>query len=168
MEIWDGFFRDGRPAGVDLIRGGERVDGLYHLTCEVLVRHRDGDYLLMKRAESKDAYPCFYEATAGGAAQKGEDAFACIRRELREETGIEWSEFREVAFNIFDRSGTLCHSFVCEVEWDKENIKLQAGETEGFKWVSEDEFVEFLNSDRVIDTQKERYIAYFRSLGYIE
>jgi len=47
MEIWDGYFRDGTPANVDLTRGEKLPKGIYHLVCEVLVRHIDGDYLLM-------------------------------------------------------------------------------------------------------------------------
>ena len=167
MEIWDGYYKDGRPAGIDLVRGGERIKNLFHLTCEVLVRHADGDYLLMKRSLQKDAYPGFYEATAGGAAQKGEDAIACIKRELREKTGLECEEFQEIAFNAFDKSGTLCHSFVCTVNCDKDSVKLQEGETEGFMWLSESEFIEFLASELVINTQKERYIEFFKKMGYV-
>ena len=43
MEIWDAYYRDGTLAGVDLIRVEDVPDGLYHLICEVLVRHTDGD-----------------------------------------------------------------------------------------------------------------------------
>ena len=49
MEIWDGYNIDGSLAGVDLVRGEKIPDGLYHLVCEVLVQHTDGDFLLMKR-----------------------------------------------------------------------------------------------------------------------
>lgn len=88
MEFWDGYFRDGTRANIDLIRGDVLPDGLYHLVCEVLVQHKDGDYLLMKRDLSKRNYGGYYEATAGGSALKGEDKMACIKRELLEETGI--------------------------------------------------------------------------------
>lgn len=88
MEIWDGYYKDGTLANIDLVRGKPIPDGLYHLVCEVLVRHTDGDYLLMQRDLKKDIYPGFYEATAGGSALKGENKLDCIKRELFEETGI--------------------------------------------------------------------------------
>ena len=53
MEIWDGYFRDGTRANIDLVRGDILPDGLYHMVCEVLVQHKDGDYLLMRRDISK-------------------------------------------------------------------------------------------------------------------
>ncbi len=49
MEIWDGYFIDGTLANQDLIRGEKIPNGLYHLVCDILVRHVDGDYLLMQR-----------------------------------------------------------------------------------------------------------------------
>ena len=53
MELWDAYDRDEKRTGGELVRGEPIPDGLYHLVCEVLVRHADGDYLLMKRARSK-------------------------------------------------------------------------------------------------------------------
>lgn len=49
MEIWDGYFKDGTLADQDLIRGELIPKGLHHLVCDILVRHIDGDYLLMQR-----------------------------------------------------------------------------------------------------------------------
>ena len=59
--------------GVTLIRDDEAnfPEGAYHLVCEVLVRHVDGTYLLMKRSPNKN-WPGMWEATAGGSALKGE------------------------------------------------------------------------------------------------
>ena len=78
MELWDAYDRDEKRTGGELVRGEPIPDGLYHLVCEVLVRHADGDYLLMKRARSKKGYPGLYEATAGGSALKGEAPIDCI------------------------------------------------------------------------------------------
>jgi len=68
MEIWDGYRADGTLAGIDLIRGEPVPDGIYFLVVEILVRHKDGEYLLMKRDLTKPAFPGYFEATAGGAA----------------------------------------------------------------------------------------------------
>ena len=96
MEKWDAYTRDGIRTEVELTRGEPIPEGLYHLVCEVLVRHVDGSYLCMKRSMSKPNYPGWYEATAGGSALKGEDKLQCIKRELEEETGIVSDEFQEI------------------------------------------------------------------------
>ena len=140
MEKWDAYTRDGKLTDTVLIRGEIIPEGLYHIVCEVLVRHKDGSYLLMKRARNKEAYPSFFEATAGGSALQGEDEYACVKRELFEETGIACNTFKEVASHIVDRGNVFFHCFVCETDCDKDSIVLQNGETEEYKWLTEEEY----------------------------
>lgn len=167
MEFWDGYYKDGTLANIDLVRGEPIPVGLYHLVCEVLVRHTDGDYLLMQRDLKKDIYPGFYEATAGGSALKGENKLDCIKRELFEETGIVCDDFKEFAYYTFDDDKCLFYCFLCTTDCDKNNVKLQKGETISFKWINENEFIEFVNSDNMIDTQKRRYTNLFKEKGYL-
>ena len=49
----------------------------------------------------------------------------------------------------------------------KTSITLQKGETIYYKWISEKDFIEFVNSDDMIDVQKERYKEFFKKMGYI-
>jgi len=161
-ELWDGRNRDGSLSGVTLVRGEKIPEGQYHLVCEILVRHADGDYLLMRRDERKAAYPGWWEATAGGPALCGEDALGCARRELREETGITRGEMTEIAQDVV--RDTIYREFLCVTDWDKEAITLQEGETTAFRWLTEEEFIAFLRSEEAIPTQKERYREYFHNI----
>lgn len=165
MEIWDGYNIDGTLAGVDIERGEPIPDGLYFMTVEILVRHTDGDYLLMRRDPNKPAFPGYLEATAGGAAQKGEDAYTAALRELREETGIVTDKLEPLANMPYMRM--LCHQYLCLTDCDKNSITLQDGETVGYEWLSEKEFIAFIGSGNMIPTQRERYEPYFKRLGYI-
>lgn len=167
MEKWDAYTREGVLTEGCLIRGEYISEGLYHLVCEVLVKHVDGSYLCMKRSMSKPNYPGYYEATAGGSALCGEDKYDCIKRELLEETGIICDDFIEVNYNVYDDKKCLVYSFICTVDCDKDCIKLQDGETGGYKWMSEEEFKEFANSDSMITYQKIRYYDYFVKEGII-
>ena len=94
MELWDAYTRDGVKTGETLVRDEQIPKGRYHLVCEVLVRHVDGEYLCMIRSRQKPNYPLYPECTAGGSALKGEDVLACARRELLEETGYEAAEMK--------------------------------------------------------------------------
>lgn len=117
---------------------------------------------------SKTNYPGYYETTAGGSALLGEDKNQCIKRELAEETGIICKEYEEIGYKIFDDDKCLFYSFVCVVDCDKNSITLQESETEGYKWMKEKEFRDFVNSDRMIEIQKRRYYNYFVRQGVIK
>ena len=45
---------------------------------------------------------------------------------------------------------------------------MQAGETDAFKWVTEAEFIDFVNSGRMIDMQFDRWQKWFAEQGYLK
>ena len=149
-ELWDAYDSDYKKIeGLTLIRDDEAnfPEGAYHLVCEVLVRHVDGTYLLMKRDPTKPLYPNMWEATAGGSALKGESAEEGALRELREETGIVADKLE---FLSKDRGGHCWHvRFLCVTDCDKNSIKLQEGETCDYKWVSAAEVLAMTESELV-------------------
>ena len=167
MELWDAYTRNGVKTGGVLVRGQRMWPGIYHLVCEVLVRHIDGSYLCMIRSREKPNYPLYPECTAGGSALLGESPLDCIRRELREETGIECDEFQEVNRTIRECYATIFHSYICTVDWPKDAVTIQEGETEGYQWLTEEEFIGLLNSGRMIPGQPERMREYYVKMGYL-
>ena len=139
MELWDAYdgeFR--RMEGVSLVRGEPIPEGVYHLVCDVLVRHTDGSYLLTRRDPRKH-YGGLWGATAGGSALRGETPLDCARRELREETGIRAEELRELG--RVRSANTHYVEFLCETDWPKDRVTLQEGETVAYRWVSREELI---------------------------
>lgn len=165
MEIWDAYLSDGTKAGIDLIRGEQIPKGLHHLVCEIIVRHIDGDYLLMQRDPRKENFGGMFEATAGGSALKGEDKLSCAKRELIEETGITPLSLEEIS--VFVSHNTIYHNFLAITDCDKTKIILQEGETVSFKWINEKDFIKFVNSNEMIDAQRTRYLPYLEKMGYL-
>ncbi|MBO4638813.1 MAG: NUDIX domain-containing protein [Treponema sp.] len=148
MELWDAYNSNyEKIEGMTLVRDEEIPQGVYHLVCEVLVRHVDGTYLLMKRAPTKPLYPNMWEATAGGSALQGETAEQGAMRELREETGIVAETLEPL-----DRTlGQTCWHvrFLCVTDCNKNSIKLQAGETCDFRWATAQEVLAMTESELV-------------------
>lgn len=135
MEIWDAYDEKlNIIAGRSLVRGEPIPDGCYHLVSDVLVRHVDGSYLLMKRDERKNLGG-MWEATAGGSALKGEDSYACAMRELYEETGIAAGELTELGRVVHHENKTIYVEYLCITDVDKSGIVLQEGETSDYRWV---------------------------------
>jgi 8-oxo-dGTP pyrophosphatase MutT (NUDIX family) len=154
VEIWDAYLEDGTLAGCDLIRGEAISPGLFHLVSEIIVRHKDGTYLLMQRDYNKPNYPGLYEASAGGSALKGEDAYSAAIRELKEETGIEAKELVQIYHcNMED---AIYIGFLCETDCDKHAITLQKDETISYIWLEKDKFLRFVESDQYIEVHRKR------------
>ena len=163
MEVWDAYTADGQRAGQTLYRGIRIPDGLYHMVCEVLLRHTDGDYLCMRRAAGKPIYPGRWEATAGGSALKGESPLDCIRRELKEETGLTGTHFQLIGQSVWAANKCIYYTYLCEYDGPKDAVTLQKGETEGYRWMSQDEFADFVRTGRMIPNQKKRYNAFLHA-----
>ena len=142
MEIWDGYWEDGSLANIDLVRGEPIPNGIYHMVCEILVRHTDGDYLLMQRDFRKSNFGGYYE-----------------------ETGIEANSLEEIGRYI--SSDTIYYQFLCITDCDKTGVSLQEGETVAYRWIPEKEYILFVNSSDMIPIQKVRYADFLKKLGYI-
>lgn len=62
--------------------------GLLHRSVHILVFNDSGDLYLQKRAMSKDENPGFWDTSAAGHVETGEDYLISAERELEEELGI--------------------------------------------------------------------------------
>lgn len=158
MEMWDAYNEQlEKVDGTTLVRGEKIPDGLFHLVCEILVKHIDGTYLLMQRDLGR-AYGGMWEATAGGSALSGETPLECAKRELQEETGIVATELQEVGCIVNHQYHSIYVEFLCITSWDKNSITLQEGETIAFRWISRDELVS-MRDDELATKRIQNFIA---------
>ncbi|MCM1187866.1 MAG: NUDIX hydrolase [bacterium] len=135
MEIWDAYDRNmNKIEGVSLVRGEPLPEGCFHLVSEVIVRHRDGTWLLMQRDAGKH-FGGMWEATAGGSALQGESPLDCAVRELWEETGILSKKLIEIGRVLHYGHKAIYVEYLCHTDIDKNGIVLQAGETAAYQWV---------------------------------
>ena len=159
MEKWDAYDSNFKKIdGKILIRGEEKdiPDGVYHLVCEILVKHTDGSYLLMKRDYRKH-YGGMWEATAGGSALIGETPLQCAIRELKEETGIETSALTKVGTEFNDKTHSVHVEFLCVTNWEKTNIQMQDGETIDYKWVNREDLIA-MSKNELVTERMQKYI----------
>lgn len=157
-EIWDGYNPDGTLAGIDLVRGEPIPEGLRHGVVEVFVHHEDGTFLLMRRDLNKPNYPGYWESGAGGALLKGEAFLEGAIRELEEETGIVETDLKPI-YRIVNGNG-IYQGYECTVGIEKNEIRLQQGETIDYKWLSKKEFVDFYHSEEFALSLKKRLKDY--------
>lgn len=138
-ELWDAYDENfNKIKDVVLIRGENIPDGMYHLVTEIIVKHIDGSILITQR-DPKKHLGLLWEVSAGGSALKGESPIECARRELKEETGIEAKNIKELARLTNHNSHSIYFEYLCITDCDKSSIVLQEGENVDYKCVSIDE-----------------------------
>ncbi len=109
---------------------------------------KDGRVLIAKRKEGKWEFP-------GGKVEKGESAEECVKRELKEEMGIEVKKIKFFVKARDEENGIELRVFLVKFEGN-----LMAKEHEEIKWVGMREIFnyDFMNADRkVIKELKKRW-----------
>ena len=122
-------------------------DGEYHLTVLGVVERNDGKFLITRRVMTKAWAPGWWEVS-GGAALAGEDSKDAVLREIKEETGLDVSDWdggylftyhREnpgEGDNYFVDVYRFCGAF------EEADIHLQEEETVGYHLATAEEIKE--------------------------
>ena len=160
MEIWDLYDETRIPLGKKHVRGEALLPGDYHLVVEIFTFNSDGKLLITQRDKAK-TYPLLWECT-GGSVTTGEDSLMGAVRELEEETGLlaDPSELQQI--------GTMkkSHYFLDSYLWKSTknlmlaDMKLQAGEVCGAKFVTLAEWEEMNSKQLVVPLVWERFKLY--------
>ncbi|MBI9011598.1 MAG: NUDIX domain-containing protein [Clostridiales bacterium] len=87
MELWDILDENRQLTGRTIERGKPMNPGDYHLVVFAYIKHADGRLLISKRTPNK-TFPNTWEVT-GGSAVIGDDSYTAIKREVKEELGID-------------------------------------------------------------------------------
>lgn len=145
MELWDIYDADKKPTGRTMKRNDWCLkNGEYHLTVLGVVARPDGEFLITKRVMTKAWAPGWWEVS-GGAAQAGESSWEAVRREVREETGLDVSKadggylftYRRINPDERDNYFVDVYRFVMDVK--DEDLHLQEEETDGYRFATLDE-----------------------------
>lgn len=156
MEFWDVYdVNFNKIEGVTLTRGEPIPQGMYHLVCDIVVRHSDGTYLLMQRDPRKH-HGLMWEASAGGSALQGETPLQCALRELREETGIVADTLTEVG-RTCERNSVYVE-FLCVTDCAKDSIRLQEAETVAYKWVTRRQLLA-MGAEHLVTQRMKQFIS---------
>lgn len=90
-ELFDVLSDAGDRTEITKRRGDIHRDGDWHASVHIwIARRRLGgmEFLLQKRADSKDSFPGCYDAASTGHIDAGEDPITAAVRELQEEIGV--------------------------------------------------------------------------------
>ena len=126
MEIWDLYDENGNKTGEtwERSRAKEIPEGRYHIVCDILIRHLDGEFLLTLRDPEKDIYPGCLEASAGGSALSGETPEEAACREMLEETGLTADRLELIGTTRKPQSRSMIYAYLATVNCKKDSVRL--------------------------------------------
>ncbi len=96
----------------------------------------DNKFLILKRGDNEDSYPGIWELPSG-KVEFGETLEQAVRREVREETGLEIDN--PVLYGFFQYQTEVKYSVQINFTANTDSQKVKLTEHEDFKFVSPDE-----------------------------
>lgn len=128
--------------------------GKIHRAIHLYLFDKSNNLLLQRRSNTVDHYPGMYSISVTGHVDAGEESSEAVRRELKEELGID-SEGLEIAFLFsFRQDATLSPTYidrqindiyVCWADFKVEDITIDQDEVSEVKLVPFAEFEDMVN-----------------------
>jgi 8-oxo-dGTP pyrophosphatase MutT (NUDIX family) len=123
------------------------ADDEYHLTVLGVIATKDDRFLITKRVMTKAWAPGWWEVS-GGAAQAGEESEDAVKREIKEETGLDVSCAEGGYLFTYHRENpgegdnyfVDVYRYVMDIE--EKDIHLQEAETDGWRLATAEEIAE--------------------------
>lgn len=141
LELVDVIDESGRTVGV-VTRREMRAGRLPHRCTYLLVFNRQGELFIHQRTATKDVFPAHWDVAIGGVLAAGETFDVGVRREAREELGIDLEPQRLFPFRYEDTQ-TVVQAMVYEA-CHNGPFQLQAEE------IVRGDFVSLAELDRLI------------------
>jgi 8-oxo-dGTP pyrophosphatase MutT (NUDIX family) len=148
MERWDIYDKNKQRTGRTMVRNDFTLaDDEYHLTVLGVIATKDGRFLITKRVMTKAWAPGWWEVS-GGAAQAGEESEDAVKREIKEETGLDVSGAEGGYLFTYHRENpgegdnyfVDVYRYVMDIE--EKDIHLQEAETDGWRLATAEEIAE--------------------------
>ena len=139
----------GIPTGEIKLKSEAHKKGLWHASTQIWIYTSEGKILIQKRAANKDTYPNLWDISVAGHLSAGDTPITATLREIEEEIGLtittESLQFLKTIKNSKQPSKTILdnefnHLFLCCVNINTQQLKLQPEEVAAVKLLSISEF----------------------------
>lgn len=156
MEIWDIYDENKKRTGRTMQRNDWNMkEGDFHLTVLGVIQRPDGKFLITKRVKTKAWAPGCWEVS-GGAAMAGEESQDAIKREIKEETGLDVSKaegglvYTYKRINPEEKDNYFVDVYRFVLDFDDSDIVLQEGETDGYRFATLEEIAQIAQTGQFL------------------
>ena len=162
QEYWDLFDRNGNFLNKTQLRGPTK-QGEYHIVVNIWIKNTDDKIILTKRHPNKP-WPYKWECT-GGSIISGEDSISGVKREVKEEIGIDIFEIKFIERIIRDEYPDFMDVYLCVENIKLEESILQEGEVTEINWFTKEEIKTMARTGELAEPLK--YIIKYINKGII-
>lgn len=146
MEMLDIYDSNGMATGRQIVRGDKSVNlnADEHIALAVIfIENSKGEFLIQKSSIEKGSE----YGTTGGHVDAGETPFEAIKREVKEELGInvDNEDIKELGYMLYDVP--IRYMYYLKKDININDIKVQAEEVEFVKYMSIDEINDIIDED---------------------
>ena len=156
MEFWDIYDENKQLTGRKMKRNDWCLkEGEYHLTVLGVIRRPDGRFLITKRVMTKAWAPGWWEVSGGGV-QAGESSEEAVRREVKEETGLDVRNaeggyaftYKRVNPDEGDNYFVDVYRFVMDI--DEKDVSFQEAEIDGHMFATREQIESFAKEGKFL------------------
>ncbi len=156
MEFWDIYDENKQLTGRKMKRNDRCLkEGEYHLTVLGVIARPDGTFLITKRVMTKAWAPGWWEVSGGGV-QAGESSEEAVRREVKEETGLDVRNaeggyaftYKRVNPDEGDNYFVDVYRFVMDI--DEKDVSFQEAEIDGHMFATREQIESFAKEGKFL------------------
>ena len=156
MEFWDIYDENKQLTGLKMKRNDWCLkEGEYHLTVLGVIARPDGTFLITKRVMTKAWAPGWWEVSGGGV-QAGESSEEAVRREVKEETGLDVRNaeggyaftYKRVNPDEGDNYFVDVYRFVMDI--DEKDVSFQEAEIDGHMFATREQIESFAKEGKFL------------------
>ena len=156
MEFWDIYDENKQLTGRTMKRNDWCLkEGEYHLTVLGVIARPDGTFLITKRVMTKAWAPGWWEVSGGGV-QAGESSEEAVRREVKEETGLDVRNaeggyaftYKRVNPDEGDNYFVDVYRFVMDI--DEKDVSFQEAEIDGYMFATREQIESFAKEGKFL------------------
>ncbi len=139
-EIWDILDEDGNITGETMLAGDKLAwqEGIYHQGADVWIINSENKILIQKRAPEKKLEPNVWAMT-GGSVIKGESSLETLKRETKEELGIDLDINKAIKNKHYKSRNVWLDEYIVKQDIDLNKVIMQKEEVSDVKFASFDE-----------------------------
>ena len=156
MEFWDIYDENKQLTGRKMKRNDWCLkEGEYHLTVLGVIARPDGTFLITKRVMTKAWAPGWWEVSGGGV-QAGESSEEAVRREVREETGLDVRNaeggyvFTSKRVNPDEGDNYFVDVYRFVMDIDEKDVSFQEAEIDGYMFATREQIESFAKEGKFL------------------